>query len=63
MIEREQEQPHICLECDAEFVVHTPFETDDQVSFCPFCGSEVDPTEDELDEDFNNDLFDDEDEQ
>lgn len=60
MIEQEP-QPHICFECDAEFVVHTPFDSEEQVSFCPFCGSEVDPTEDELnDDDEQADLFDDE---
>lgn len=60
MIEQEP-QPHICFECDAEFVVHTPFDNEEPVSFCPFCGSEVDPTEDELmDDDEQSDLFDDE---
>ena len=60
MIEQEP-QPHICFECDAEFVVHTPFDSEEQVSFCPFCGSEVDPTEDELnDDDEQADLSDDE---
>jgi len=40
MLEQERE-PAICYECDTEFVVHTPYEDDHTVSFCPFCGSEV----------------------
>jgi rRNA maturation endonuclease Nob1 len=49
MIEQIDNPPHICYNCEAEFVVHTPYNNEDTVSFCPFCGSEVDPTEDELD--------------
>ena len=55
MLEQEQE-PHVCFNCDAEFVVHTIYDVDDTVSFCPFCGSEIELTEDELDEDFEEDL-------
>jgi rRNA maturation endonuclease Nob1 len=51
MIEQEQE-PHICFECDAEFIVHTPNEPETPVSFCPFCGSEVEET---FDEEFDED--------
>ena len=57
MVEREQD-PHACFECDADFVVHTAYEMEESVSFCPFCGSEVDNNdnlEDEL-------IFDDEEE-
>jgi len=52
MIEVEQE-PHICFECDAEFVVHSAYAEDQPVSFCPFCGSEIEDEEsfDDLDED------------
>ncbi len=57
MIEALENQPHICFECDAEFIVHTPYDMDEPVSFCPFCGSEVELEEDELD-----DLDEDEDE-
>ena len=39
---------HVCYECDAEFVVEPIGETDDIISFCPFCGSELDL--EELDE-------------
>jgi rRNA maturation endonuclease Nob1 len=46
MIEVEQE-PHICLECDAEFVVHAVYGEED-VAFCPFCGSDID--QEDLDE-------------
>lgn len=49
MLERDQE-PHICFECDAEFIVHTPYDTEEIISFCPFCGSEVELDEDELDD-------------
>jgi rRNA maturation endonuclease Nob1 len=58
MIENENDAPHICFECDSEFIVHTPYESDMQVSFCPFCGSEVELTEEELDEEEDG-LFDD----
>lgn len=40
MLEQERE-PAVCYECDTDFVVHTPYEDDRAVSFCPFCGSEV----------------------
>lgn len=39
---------HVCYECDAEFVVEPIGETDDIISFCPFCGSELD--QEDLDE-------------
>lgn len=54
MLEQEKE-PHICFECDAEFIVHTPYDDDEQISFCPFCGSEM-----ELDEDIDDDEDDEE---
>ena len=47
MIEQEKE-PHLCYSCDEEFVVHTPYETTASVTFCPFCGSEVEEDEDLL---------------
>lgn len=59
MIEQEQ-KPHICFECDSEFVVHTPYNDDQPISFCPFCGSEVELDEDESDEyddNFDDDRF------
>jgi rRNA maturation endonuclease Nob1 len=43
-------EPLICYACDTEFVVDTPYETDYSVSFCPFCGSEVEGEEEEFDE-------------
>lgn len=46
MIEQERE-PHICYNCDEEFIIHTPFDNAPGVNFCPFCGSEM---EDDLDE-------------
>lgn len=59
MLEEESE-PVVCFECDAEFVVHTPYQRDssEQVCFCPFCGSEVEGEEDDLDEE-DEDEFDD----
>jgi transcription initiation factor IIE alpha subunit len=49
MIEQEQE-PQMCYECDEEFVVHSSYDTQSQVSFCPFCGSEMDITDEDADE-------------
>lgn len=56
MIEQEKEA-HICYNCDEEFVVSTPYETEATVDFCPFCGSEVEASEDDLifDEDEDDD--------
>lgn len=59
MIENEHDEPHICFECDSEFIVHTPYESDMPVSFCPFCGSEIELSEEELEEE--DGLFDEED--
>lgn len=47
MIEQEKE-PHVCYNCDEEFVVQTPYETEAIVAFCPFCGSEVEVNDDTL---------------
>ena len=58
MLEHEQE-PHVCFECDAEFVIHTPYDVNDPVSFCPFCGSEIEDSEDANDIDEEDDIFDD----
>jgi rRNA maturation endonuclease Nob1 len=55
MIEEERD-PTICYACDAEFLVHTPYDHEDTISFCPFCGSEIE----DLDEEAEDDLFDDE---
>jgi hypothetical protein len=55
MIEKEDE-PLICYACDSEFLVHTPYEVEAPVSFCPFCGSEVEGEEDDF-EDEEDDLF------
>ena len=54
MLEEDQEVPYICYNCDAEYVVHTPYKTEEPVSFCPFCGCEVEGVE----EDLEGDLFD-----
>lgn len=57
MLENDQD-PHICFECDSEFIVHTPYQDDQMISFCPFCGSEM---ETDLDNDLDEDDDEDED--
>jgi uncharacterized Zn ribbon protein len=52
MIDQNSE-PHICYECDAEYVVTTPYD-DISVAFCPFCGAETADNED-LEEDDEED--------
>lgn len=60
MLEQERE-PVICYECDTEFVVHTPYEDDRSISFCPFCGCETEGDGvdmfDDLDDKENADKF------
>ena len=48
MIEHEKE-PHTCYNCDEEFIVHTPTETKSEVAFCPFCGSDIEDFDEDLD--------------
>jgi len=46
-----------CFECDSEFTVESTYETEDPVSFCPYCGSEIEHEEEEEDlddEDFRD---------
>lgn len=57
MLEEESE-PVVCFNCEAEFVVHTPYEQEEQVNFCPFCGSEVEGEEDGIDDDDEADDYD-----
>lgn len=58
-----EKSPHICYECDSEFFVFPSYEENHQhISFCPYCGTELDATEEDLDEmeDMDEeDLFDD----
>jgi len=56
MLEQEKD-PQICYNCDEEFVVQTPYDTEATVAFCPFCGSEVegDIVELEFDEEGEDD--------
>jgi rRNA maturation endonuclease Nob1 len=49
---------HVCYECDAEFTVEPIGETDDVISFCPFCGSELDLEEDLDEEEDEEDSWD-----
>jgi hypothetical protein len=51
-----EHEPHLCYNCDTEFTIHTPYETDLPLAFCPFCGSEVEGEEDDF-EDEEDDLF------
>lgn len=48
---------HFCYECDTEFTVvqvNTGPEVEESISFCPYCGSEMDLEEedDDLDEEY-----------
>lgn len=47
---------HNCLDCDEEFTVSSIYESESEVSFCPFCGCEL-----EYEEDDDFDELDDED--
>lgn len=48
--------PITCFECEAEFAVTTPHVLEEwqTIAFCPFCGSEVDVT-DNTNEEFEED--------
>lgn len=52
----EEDETHTCFECDAEFIVHATYDTDNVVSFCPFCGSEMDTEEYDDEEEDEDDL-------
>jgi len=56
------EQVHVCLSCDTEFVVNilnVEMEEEMSVEFCPCCGA---PLQDETDDDMLSDDIDPEDE-
>jgi rRNA maturation endonuclease Nob1 len=38
-----------CYECGAEFTVQPSFDIDEPISFCPYCGSEIEHEEEEDD--------------
>ncbi len=46
-----------CYNCEEEFKVESVFETDQEVMFCPYCGSDLDIDEDydELDDEYDED--------
>lgn len=48
-----------CYECDEEFTVQSTYDTEDPVSFCPYCGSEIE--HEEIDDDLDSELDEDED--
>lgn len=52
----DENEPYICFNCDAEFIIHTPYDTEDEVSFCPYCGSEIEHEEPDSDEDDEDDF-------
>jgi len=53
---------YFCYSCDTEFAVVPAFELGEQVSFCPYCGSEVEePVDEDLDDMEEEDLDEDED--
>jgi len=52
----DENEPYICFNCDAEFMIHTPYDTEDEVSFCPYCGSEIEHEESDSDEDEEDDF-------
>jgi len=47
-------EPFICYECNNEFTVDNEYDSDDQVSFCPYCGSEIEHEEEEEELDDEN---------
>lgn len=59
MIQLTEEELFLCYECDTEFTVSTESE-DALVSFCPYCGSELEHEDDDEDYDDDDDLEDEE---
>ena len=41
MDERAAEPQLECFECGAEFTIHAEYDEDRVISFCPFCGTEL----------------------
>ena len=51
----ENEEIHLCINCDAEFVVSRIDDELDGVSFCPFCGYDINSdSEDVFDDEEDN---------
>lgn len=44
-----------CYNCDEEFTVEPVFITSQEVSFCPYCGSEIETSSEWVDEEINLD--------
>jgi len=48
--------PHVCYECDSEFFIFSTYEDSEvgEVSFCPYCGSELESIEEDdyMEEDY-----------
>jgi DNA-directed RNA polymerase subunit RPC12/RpoP len=51
MIQYEEEEIHLCVNCDAEFLVSRIDADGEDIKFCPYCGYELN----------SDDAFDDED--
>ena len=59
-----ENDPVYCYNCDSEFIVTHVDNYEQDVQFCPFCGSEIESEQIEEEEDlFEDDLDDDEDEE
>jgi len=53
-MELDEQNINSCRMCDAEFNVEG-FNIDEEISFCPYCGSTIDP---DLDEEFDDEFYD-----
>jgi DNA-directed RNA polymerase subunit RPC12/RpoP len=54
-----EKTPIVCYECDSEFFIFPTHAAEDEVpevSFCPYCGSELELLEDDdIDEEYDED--------
>lgn len=51
MVQLEGDELHFCYNCDAEFEVLSSTHYDEDIIFCPYCGTDIGTEEDEDDED------------
>lgn len=59
MVQLEENEFHVCFNCDAEFSVTPSVDYDEEIQFCPYCGSELSIEDDEDDDEDDDDGFDD----
>jgi len=45
---------YICFNCDSEFEIKPLYDTESDVKFCPFCGSEL---EEEIDDEIDDEDY------